>query len=85
MIELTDVIYVKRITVGSTNPDKPMAEVEIQQAMDLLNRCLSTLPKGRIIGLEKSASVTSIGDHQVMTQALVYHVGFARKPHWLDE
>ena len=84
MFDLTDVGYVKRITIGSENPEKMRTEPEIQQAVDLLNRCLSESPKGTIIGMEKNFSLLHIGEHQVVLQCMVYHVGFARKPYWLD-
>lgn len=84
MFDLTDVGYVKRITIGSENPQNMRTEAEIQQAVDLLNRCLSSSPKGTILGMEKNFSVLNIGEHQVVLQCMVYHVGFARKPYWLD-
>ena len=84
MFDLTDVGYVKRITIGSENPEKMRTEAEIQQAVDLLNRCLSESPKGTILGMEKNFSLLHIGEHQVVLQSMVYHVGFARKPYWLD-
>jgi len=84
MFDLTDVGFVKRITVGNTNPEKMLTEAEIQEAADLLNRCLTTPPRGRIIGVEKNFSILNIGEHQVVMQCVVYHVGFPRKPPWLD-
>jgi hypothetical protein len=84
MFDLTDVGYVKRITIGSENPEKMRTEAEIQQAVDLLNRCLSDTPKGTIIGVEKNFSILNVGEHQVVLQCMVYHIGFARKPYWLE-
>ncbi|QJE72439.1 hypothetical protein HHL28_04405 [Aerophototrophica crusticola] len=84
MFDLTDVGFVKRITVGSTNPERMATEEEVQAAADLLNRCLSDSPKGRIIGVEKNFSILNIGEHQVVLQCVVYHVGFPRKPYWLE-
>lgn len=85
MFDLTDVGYVKRIVVGSKDPEKLVAEDDIQAAVDLLNRCLSDSPKGRILGVEKTFSLLNIGEHQVVLQAMIYHVGFPRKPYWLPE
>lgn len=85
MFDLTDVGYVKRVTVGSANPEKLASEEQIQKAADLLNRCLTDTPKGRIIGIEKNFSILNIGEHQVVLQCIVYHVGFPRKPYWLEE
>lgn len=84
MFDLSDVHYVKRITVGTNNPGLMLSEEDIQNAMELLNRCLTDSPKGTIVGIEKSFRVINIGEHQAVLQWLVYHVGFARKPAWLD-
>jgi len=85
MFDLTDVSFVKRIVVGNNDPERMQSEAEIQQAAALLNRCLSEPPKGRIIGIEKTFSILNIGEHQVVLQCLIYHVGFSRKPYWLEE
>ena len=82
--QLSDMRFVKRIVVGSQNPSPLKSEEEIGQAMALLNRCLTDLPKGVIVGREKSFSVLNIGEHQVVLQYTVYHVGFARRPAWLE-
>lgn len=82
--QLSDMRFVKRIAVGSQNPSPIKSEEEIEQAMTLLNRCLTDLPKGVIVGLEKSFSLLNIGEHQVVLQYTVYHVGFSRKPAWLE-
>jgi hypothetical protein len=84
MFDLTDVRYVKRIIVGNDNPEHMRSEAEIQKAADLLNRCLTDTPKGTIIGTEKNFMLLNIGEHQVVLQSLVYHVGFPRKPFWLE-
>ena len=84
MFDLTDVGYVKRIVVGRDNPEHVHSEEEVQNAADLLNRCLSETPKGKIIGLEKNFSILNIGEHQVVLQFMVYHIGFPRKPFWLE-
>jgi len=85
MIDLSDVAFVKRIVVGSNNPADIKSEEQIEEAMGLLNRCLSGHPKGKIIGIEKSFSLLQIGEHSVVLQWSTYHVGFARKPAWLDD
>ncbi len=85
MFDLTDVSYVKRIVVGNNDPERMRSEAEIQVAVNLLNRCLNETPKGRIIGIEKTFNILNIGEHQVVLQSLIYHVGFPRKPYWLVE
>ncbi len=85
MFDLTDVGYVRRITIGSTNPERLTTSEEAKAAQDLLNRCLNEPPRGRILGIEKSFSLLNIGEHQVVLQALIYHLGFPRRPTWLSQ
>lgn len=85
MFDLTEVHYVKRISIGTSNPSQVLADEEIEKAMDLLNKCLTGPPKGTIVGIEKSFKILNIGEHQAVLQWIVYHVGFSRKPVWLDE
>lgn len=85
MFDLTDVTFIRRITIGGTNPQALPTEGETETAMNLLNRCLNDMPKGRIVGIEKNFSVLNVGEHQVVLQAVVYHVGFSRKPAWMLE
>jgi hypothetical protein len=85
MIDLTDVVYVKRIVVGSNNPANPQSDEQISEAMALLNRCLTEIPKGKIIGIEKSFSILQVGEHNVVLQWTTYHVGFTRRPYWAQD
>lgn len=85
MFDLSEVRYVKRIVVGSDDPGHVKTPDEILAAQELLNRCLNDAPKGVIIGVEKSFVVLHVGEHQVVLQWLCYHLGFARKPMWLDD
>lgn len=84
MLDLTDVAYVKRIVVGSSNPADLQSEAKIEEALALLNRCLTETPKGKIIGIEKSFSILQVGEHNVVLQWLTYHVGFGRRPAELE-
>jgi len=84
MFDLTDVAFVKRVTVGSRDPESLRSEDEINAAADLLNRCLTDVPRGKILGMEKSFTLLNIGEHQVVLQWITYHVGFARRPAWID-
>jgi hypothetical protein len=85
MIDISDVGYVKRIVVGSNNPANLQSEEQINTAMALLNRCLTETPKGRIIGIEKSFNILQVGEHNVVLQWLTYHVGFTRRPYWIED
>jgi hypothetical protein len=82
--QLSNVRYVKRIVVGNDDPKNIKTEAEVQAALDLVNRCLSELPYGVIIGIEKNFGLYNIGEHQVVLQYLVYNIGFERRPMWLD-
>jgi len=85
VIDISDVVHVKRIVVGSNNPTEMQAEDKIARAMALINKCLTEPPKGRILGIEKSFSILQVGEHNVVLQWLTYHVGFTRKPYWLED
>lgn len=81
---LTDVGYIKRVVVGNDNPETAPDEKKYERQMELLNRCLKESPKGKIVGQEKNFYLFNLGEHQVVMQYIVYHIGFARKPHWID-
>lgn len=81
---LTEMRFIKRIVVGNDNPQNIRTEAEVQEAMDLVNRCLSGTPRGYILGIEKSFGLYNIGEHQVVLQYAVYHIGFLRKPLYLE-
>jgi len=46
---------------------------------------LAFILKGPICGQEKNFYLLNIGEHQVVMQYIVYHVGFARRPVWLED
>ena len=83
--DLTDVTYIKRISVGNTDPSHMKTEDDIQAQMDEVNKCLSGTPKGKIIAQDKNFSIYNIGEHQVVLQSVTYHIGFKRKPTWAVE
>ena len=83
--EMAGVSFVKRIVVGTNNPAEPQSDAKIEEALALLNRCLSESPRGRILGIEKSFTILQMGEHNVVLQWMTYHVGFDRKPFWLTE
>lgn len=84
MADVSDVRFVKRISVGTSDPGHILSEEEIQKAVDLLNNCLSGTPRGKIIAIEKSFKILNVGEHQAVLQWIVYHVGFPRRPAWLE-
>lgn len=85
IFDVSEVGYVKRIVIGNQDPEKTVDEEAIQAQNDFLNRCLSDSPKGKIIGQEKNFYLLNIGEHQVVMQYVVYHIGFVRKPVWMKD
>lgn len=83
--DLTDIQFVKRITIGTSDPRALKDEGYMEQQTALLNRCIGENPKGHIIGQEKNFSIVRLGEQQVVIQSIVYHIGFKRKPMWLNE
>lgn len=81
--DLSCVGFVKRIIIGNNNPEKVTTDAEIEKQVNLLNKCLQEYPKGKIIGIERNFFILNIGEHQVIMQYTVYHIGFKRKPDWL--
>jgi hypothetical protein len=82
--QIANVRFIKRIIVGNDDPQNMRTEAEVRLAMDLVNRCLSEVPRGHVLNIEKSFGLYNIGEHQIVLQYAVYHVGFERKPMWLD-
>lgn len=80
---LADVKYVKRVIVGNDNPEAAPDEEKYERQLEFLNKCLRETPKGRIVGQEKNFYLLNLGEHQVVMQYIVYHVGFERKPCWM--
>ena len=83
IFDLTKVKYIQRIVIGNDNPERLRTEEELEKQLAILNKCLVELPKGHIIGTEKNFYLLSMGEHQVVVQYILYHVGFERKPSWL--
>ncbi len=83
--DMTDVRFVKRITIGSSDPARLKDETFLEGQAQILNRCLNEVPRGHIIGQEKNVYVVRLGEQQVVIQSIVYHVGFKRKPLWLED
>lgn len=83
--DLSEVGYVKRIVVGSVDPQRIPSQEELEKQMALVNRCLSEPPKGKLLGMERSFSILRVAEHQVVLEAVAYHIGFKRTPYWLVE
>lgn len=84
VFDLSSIRFIKRVVVGSKDPSIPYDENEIEKAQEYVNRCLNETPKGRIVGIEKNFNTVNLGEHQVVMQWLVYHIGFEKKPFWIE-
>ena len=82
-IDLSDITFAKIVAVGHVN--KSTTEEEMNEQIILLNRCLQELPKGRIIGKNVSTFTFNYEDLPSRFEQTTYHIGWKRKPHWLDE
>jgi hypothetical protein len=85
LYELGDIKYIKVVTIGSINPNLPFSDKERDSQVNILNKCLNDLPKGRIIGYDKTVATYMISEHQFVMEKTTYHIGFKRKPLWLEE
>ncbi|MDC5721737.1 hypothetical protein OPW41_12940 [Vibrio europaeus] len=79
-LDLSDVRHVERIVIGRYNPNNPDDEGHMQRQIDKLNHCLSTSPKGLLMGKDTGFTVIKLGENTVVSQQVAYHIGFRRKP-----
>lgn len=84
-MSLSDVHYIKMISIGSVNPNNPLSDQSKEAQAALLNRCLNDYPRGVIIGKDITVGRYQIGEHELTMERVTYHVGFPRKPQWEDE
>ncbi|QNU66743.1 hypothetical protein EHE19_018190 [Ruminiclostridium herbifermentans] len=82
---LTDICYVKLVPIGSVNPNNPLSDQSRAEQEKLLNRCLNDYPKGIIIGKDTTIGRYMIGEHELTMEKVTYHVGFPRRPAWIEE
>ena len=80
-----DIHFVKTVTIGSVNPNNPLSPQSKQAQADLLNKCHNEYPKGIIIGKDTTIGRYAIGEHELVMQQTTYHIGFQRKPMWLQD
>lgn len=76
---LSDIRYIKRITVGNIDPNSPMSDEKKDEQIQKLNDYLNGYPKGKIIGKDISFGIFQVGEHQLTMQATTYHIGFQRE------
>ncbi len=83
-LSLEDITYIKTVTVGSINPNLPFSDKERENQVELLNRCLNDFPRGKIIGQDKTVATYTVAQHQFLMERTTYHIGFQRKPLWME-
>lgn len=82
---LADIRFVKDVAVGGINPNNPISDEARTTQIELLNKCLSDYPRGVLLGSDITIGRYAMGQHELVMQRTVYHVGFTRKPAWLPE
>lgn len=80
-----DIRFVKLVTVGSVNPNNPLSDQSRDEQEKYLNRCLSDYPKGIILSKDTTIGRYMIGEHELTMEKVTYHIGFIRKPAWMEE
>lgn len=81
---LRNIRYLKTVTIGSVNPNVPFSEKSREQQENLLNRYLTGYPRGMIVGKDITVGFFQVGEHSFTMEKTTYHIGFERKPEWLD-
>lgn len=84
-LQMSDIQYVKIVHIGGINPNNPLSDAALVEQQKLLNRCLNDIPKGIIIGKDKTIANYMIGEHQLIMERTSYHIGFPRKPSWIKD
>jgi hypothetical protein len=84
-IDQRTIRYVKAVPIGSINPNLPFSDKEREKQVAVLNRYLNEIPRGMIIGQDKSVATYDLAGHQIIMEKTTYHVGFERKPVSFDE
>lgn len=76
--------HVEKVTVGSVDPNNPLDDAGRDKQLTFLNKCLNERPKGKIIGKDVTIGIFMIGEHQLSTEKVTYHIGFERRPYWME-
>ena len=83
--DISEFKFIKAVSVGSINPNVLSSDEGRDAQIGLLNKCLNDYPKGVIIGKDIAIGRYMLGEHELTLQRTIYHVGFVRKPAWVDE
>lgn len=83
--DISEVKYVEAVTIGGINPNAPVLDEKRDEQIAFFNRCLSDYPKGIIIGKDVTIGRYVLGEHELLMQKSTYHIGFTRKPSWMDK
>jgi hypothetical protein len=83
--DLAKIRHIQALVVGSINPNVPFSDAEREKQVAFLNRCLEGIPRGVIIGSDKTVATYQFSGHQVVMEKTTYHIGFERKPLYLED
>jgi hypothetical protein len=85
LFDITTVRFVKHVLVGSLHPYLELTEEQAETQRALLARCLQESPHGHIISQEMHTAIYQIESEKVKRVLTVYHIGFPKRPYWLDD
>ncbi len=84
-VDLFDITFVYRITIGSVNPKSPYNDERGDRDLELMNKCLNpTKGKGRLLGKDRGFGVFQVGESRLAMEQTTFIIGFKRKPSWLE-
>jgi thioredoxin reductase len=69
--------WVERYMVGISHPSRILTQQEIDKQMEEVNRALQI---GHLIAVEQNFTIITDDDKEVITQYVVYHIGFRHRP-----
>lgn len=75
--------FIKCVSIGTTNLHFPLTKEMDEEQNALLEKCLATPPRGRIISRDTVAVVYWVDGEYVRRELVTYHIGFKHKPYWL--
>lgn len=77
IFDLSSVGFIKRIVIGSSTPNEIYDENKVKADMDFSINSLLISQKVKLSHV-KNFNILNIGEHQVVQQWVVYHVGFPK-------
>jgi len=69
--------WIEKYTIGITHPLKLKNKDSERKELIKLN---DALRYGKIIGIERNFTIAKFGNKEIITEYMVYHVGFKHRP-----